>query len=36
VGSDRLWVGDFTYLCSWEGASFFSFVIDAFSRKVVG
>ena len=33
---DRLWVGDFTYLRSWEGASFFSFVIDAFSRKVVG
>jgi transposase InsO family protein len=35
-GPDRLWVGDFTYLRSWEGASFFSFVIDAFSRKVVG
>lgn len=35
-GLDRLWVGDFTYLRSWEGASFFSFVIDAFSRKVVG
>ena len=36
AGPDRLWVGDFTYLRSWEGASFFSFVIDAFSRKVVG
>lgn len=35
-GPDRLWVGDFTYLRSWEGASFFSFVIDAFSRKVLG
>ena len=35
-GPDRLWVGDFTYLRSWEGASFFSFVIDAFSRKIVG
>ena len=35
-GPDQLWVGDFTYLRSWEGASFFSFVIDAFSRKVVG
>lgn len=33
---DRLWVGDFTYLRSWEGVSFFAFVIDAFSRKVVG
>jgi transposase InsO family protein len=35
-GPDRLWVGDFTYLRSWEGISFFSFVIDVFSRKVVG
>jgi transposase InsO family protein len=35
-GPDRLWVGDFTYLRSWEGSLFFSFVIDAFSRKVVG
>jgi transposase InsO family protein len=33
---NRLWVGDFTYLGSWEGMSFFAFVIDAFSRKVVG
>ncbi len=33
---DRLWVGDFTYLRSWEGVSYFSFVIDAFSRKVAG
>lgn len=35
-GPNRLWVGDFTYLRSWEGSLFFSFVIDAFSRKVVG
>jgi putative transposase len=33
---NRLWVGDFTYLRSWEGVSYFAFVIDAFSRKVVG
>jgi putative transposase len=33
---NRLWVGDFTYLRSWEGMSFFAFVSDAFSRKVVG
>jgi transposase InsO family protein len=24
TGPDRLWVGDFTYLRSWEGASFFA------------
>jgi putative transposase len=33
---NRLWVGDFTYLRCWEGAAFFSFIIDVFSRKVVG
>jgi putative transposase len=33
---DRLWVGDFTYLRSWEGRSFFSFIIDVFSRMIVG
>lgn len=35
-GTNRLWVGDFTYLRSWEGMSFFAFVIDVFSRKVIG
>ena len=29
-------VGDFTYLRSWEGRSFFSFIIDVFSRMIVG
>ena len=33
---NRLWVGDFTYLRSWEGISYFAFVLDAFSSKVVG
>ena len=33
---DRLWVGDFTYLRCWEGKAYFSFVIDVFSRKIVG
>jgi putative transposase len=36
VAPNRLWVGDFTYLRCWEGAAFFSFIIDVFSRKVVG
>ena len=35
-GSERLWVADFTHLRTWEGGGFFSFVIDVFSRKVVG
>jgi len=33
---NRLWVGDLTYLRSWEGVTYLAFVIDAFSRKVVG
>jgi len=33
---DRLWVGDFTYLRCWEGRAYFSFIIDVFSRKIVG
>ena len=35
-GPDRLWVADFTYLKCWEGPVFFAFVLDAYSRKVVG
>ncbi len=33
---DALWCADFTYLRCWEGVVFFSFVIDAFSRRIVG
>jgi putative transposase len=33
---DQLWVADFTYLRCWEGLVFFSFVIDVYSRRVVG
>jgi putative transposase len=35
-GPDELWVADLSYLRCWEGTVFFSFVIDAWSRKVVG
>jgi transposase InsO family protein len=33
---NRLWVGDFTYLRCWEGVVYFAFIIDVFSRMVVG
>ena len=33
---NELWVADFTYLRSWESTSFFSFVLDAYSRRIVG
>jgi len=35
-GPDELWCVDFTYLRCWEGVVFFSFVIDAYSRQIVG
>ncbi|MCA1678172.1 MAG: DDE-type integrase/transposase/recombinase, partial [Actinobacteria bacterium] len=36
TGPDRLWVADLSYLRCWEGLVFFAFVIDVFSRRVVG
>ena len=33
---DRLWVGDFTYLRTWEGRMYFAFLIDVYSRMIVG
>ena len=36
VGPDRLWVADITYLRCWQGVVFFAFVIDAYSRRIVG
>jgi putative transposase len=34
--ANQLWLADFTYLRCHEGVVFFSFVIDAFSRMIVG
>ena len=36
AGPNRLWVADLTYLRCWEGVVFFAFVIDAYSRRIVG
>jgi putative transposase len=33
---DRLWVGDLSYLRCWEGIVYFAFVLDVFSRRIVG
>jgi putative transposase len=33
---NELWVADLTYLRCWEGVVFFAFIIDAYSRRVVG
>ena len=36
AGPNELWCADFTYLRCWEGLVFFAFVIDVYSREVVG
>jgi transposase InsO family protein len=33
---DELWLADLSYLRCWEGLVFFAFVIDAYSRAIVG
>jgi putative transposase len=36
AGPNRLWVADITYLRCWEGVVFFAFILDAYSRRIVG
>jgi len=33
---NQLWVADFTYVSTWTGFVYVAFVIDAFSRMIVG
>jgi putative transposase len=33
---NQLWVADFTYVATWEGFVYVAFVIDVFSRAIVG
>jgi transposase InsO family protein len=33
---NRLWVGDLSYLRCWEGVVYFAFVLDVYSRRVIG
>ena len=33
---NQLWVADLTYLRCWEGVTYFAFILDVFSRKIVG
>jgi putative transposase len=33
---NRLWVADLTYVATWSGFCYVAFVIDAFSRRIVG
>ncbi len=33
---NQLWLADVTYLATWRGFVYVTFVIDAFSRRIVG
>ncbi len=33
---NQLWVADLTYVASWAGFAYVAFVIDVFSRMIVG
>ena len=33
---DRLWVSDLTHVSTWSGVAYVCFIIDAFSRRIVG
>jgi transposase InsO family protein len=33
---DQLWVADFTYCSTWSGVVYLAFVVDVFSRRIVG
>lgn len=33
---DRLWLADITYVRTWEGWAYVAFVLDTFSRRIVG
>jgi putative transposase len=34
--SNQLWVADLTYVATWRGFAYVAFVIDVFSRRIVG
>ena len=36
AGPNRLWVSDFTYCSTWTGVAYVAFVIDVYSRMIVG
>ena len=35
-GPDALWVADFTYCSTWSGIVYVAFIIDVYSRRLVG
>jgi transposase InsO family protein len=35
-GPNRLWVTDLTYVATWSGVAYVCFIVDAYSRMIVG
>jgi putative transposase len=35
-GPDQLWLSDITYVSTWEGFVYVAFVLDAYSRRIIG
>jgi putative transposase len=35
-GPNRLWVADLTYVATWSGIAYVAFVVDVYSRRIVG
>jgi putative transposase len=33
---NQLWISDFTYVSTWQGWVYVAFVVDVFSRRIVG
>jgi len=36
VAPNRCWVADFTHVAAWAGTNYVAFVVDTFSRRIVG
>jgi putative transposase len=36
TGPNQLWVADLTYVATWRGFAYVAFVVDVFSRRIVG
>ena len=36
TGPNRLWVTDLTYVATWAGVAYVCFIVDAYSRRIVG
>ena len=36
IRPDRIWVADFTYCSTWSGIVYVAFIVDVFSRRIVG